>query len=216
MPRRKLAVPPNGGYCRREQDMNKLHYITSVTNNRVPVFRSDEICRIFIEQMKELKKRFPFKLIGYVLMPDHFHMIVDIHGGEVEKFLLRLRGMSARKIIDWLKDRGYFESLLKLKLPAIRKGNYQYAVWQPKPLVIDLFSPKFVRQKLDYIHMNPVRAGLCSHPADWKWSSYNAYAGKESPIEIDRWEGGQEPALKLAERRGGAWPRPERRTGRVK
>src|SRR2546430_13576463 len=47
------------------------------------------------------------------------------------------------------------------------------------------------RQKLNYIHLNPIRAGLCDHPAKWRWSSYHAYLPHELgavPIEIDRSE----------------------------
>ena len=47
---------------------------------------------------------------------------------------------------------------------------------------------KFIRQKLNYLHLNPVRAGLCEHPAEWKWSSCRAYLPHkpgEVPIEVD-------------------------------
>jgi len=56
---------------------------------------------------------------------------------------------------------------------------------------VDIWSHKFIRQKLNYIHLNPVRAGFCDHPAKWPWSSYHAYLPHESgsvPIEVDwRW-----------------------------
>ena len=56
---------------------------------------------------------------------------------------------------------------------------------------IDIWSHKFIRQKLNYIHLNPVRAGFCDHPAKCRWSSYHAYLPHETgevPIEIDwRW-----------------------------
>jgi putative transposase len=164
------------------------HYITAVTHDRVPVFKSETACEIFINQLKELKEKFPFKLIGYVLMPDHFHILVKLEDNDPEKFMLRLRGLSARKIIDWLKDKGYWESLLRLKLKIPQRRRYQYAVWQKNPTIIEIWSPKFLRQKLDYLHLNPVRAGLCEHPGDWKWSSCNAYQPHEPgtvPIEID-------------------------------
>jgi hypothetical protein len=69
-----------------------------------------------------------------------------------------------------------------------QKRQDTHAVWQKDPSVIDLWSHRFVRQKLNYLHLNPVRAGLCEHPADWKWSSYRAYLPHkvgEVPIEID-------------------------------
>jgi hypothetical protein len=56
---------------------------------------------------------------------------------------------------------------------------------------VDIWSRRFIRQKLHYIHMNPVRAGLCDHPAKWRWSTYAAYLPHEPeavPIEVDkRW-----------------------------
>ena len=56
---------------------------------------------------------------------------------------------------------------------------------------VDIWSRRFIRQKLHYIHMKPVRAGLCKHPGEWRWSSYNAYFAHEPgsvPIEVDqRW-----------------------------
>ncbi|TWT45359.1 hypothetical protein RAS1_17820 [Phycisphaerae bacterium RAS1] len=56
----------------------------------------------------------------------------------------------------------------------------------PPPGVRNLFSPQEVREKIDYIHMCPVRRGLCAHPADWPWSSARAYEGAaDAPIRID-------------------------------
>src|SRR6266705_2084914 len=121
----------------KSNERNTFHYVTLVTYNRVCVFRSDEACRIFTEVLAEVREKFPYKLIGYLLMPDHVHAIIN---------------------------------------------------WQKDPSVIDLWSPKFVRQKLNYLHLNPVRAGLCKHSADWKWSSYRAYLPHRAgdvPIEVD-------------------------------
>ena len=173
---------------RTKREPDTFHYITSVTFNRVPIFRSEKSCEIFVEQLNEVREKFPYKLIGYVVMPDHFHLIVNLKDDDAEKFLLRLRGLSARKIIYWLKEENYISSLEKLKLKFEQKRQHKYAVWQKKPTIIELYSHKFLRQKLNYIHLNPVRAKLCEHPADWKWSSCRAYLPHkpgEVPIEID-------------------------------
>jgi len=169
--------------------MKDTHYITAVTHNRVPVFNNEEACEIFFEQLREVKQLFPFRLLGYVLMPDHFHILLQLPDNDPEKFMLRLRGLSARKIIDRFKEAGLWKILLKLKVYLKRK--HRFAVWQPKPMIIEIYSRKFLEQKLNYIHMNPVRAGLCKHPAEWRWSSYQAYQGGESPVEVDRYDCGQ-------------------------
>jgi len=131
------------------------------------------------------------KLIGYVIMPDHVHLILNPVGCDISTVGKELKGKSAKKIINWLKENNYSTSLEKIALTLSQKRNHQYAVWQKKITSIDLFSPKFIRQKLNYLHLNPVWADLCDHPAKWKWSSYRAYMphGKgEVPIEMD-WRG---------------------------
>ena len=121
-------------------------------------------------------------------MPDHVHAIVNNASGTISDWLRRVRGNSARQILDWLRAEQHLMSLKKLELTIPQKRHHTHAVWQKDPSVIDLWSPKFVRQKLNYLHLNPVRADLCQHPADWKWSSFRSYLPHKSgevPIEVD-------------------------------
>lgn len=167
---------------------NVVHYLTMVTHKRVPVFRSEKACQIFIDVLGELREKLKVKLIGYVVMPDHVHLLVNPIDCDISNFGKALKSLTARKIIDWLKRSGFSSSLEKLKLAVTQKRNHAYAVWQKKVRSIDLESPKFVLQKLNYVHMNPVRAGFCDHPAKWKWSSFHSYLPHEPgdvPIEID-------------------------------
>lgn len=184
----------------KSNEPNIFHYITSVTFNRVNVFRSNKACEIFVSTLKDVREKYPFKLIGYVLMPDHFHLLVNPQDCNISKLLLRIRGLSARKTIDWLREEKHFSSLAKLALQSPQKKSHTHSVWQKESAVIDLWSHKFARQKLNYIHQNPVRAGLCKHPAEWHWSSYRAYYPHEKgsvPIEIDRLAYWKEEELKL-------------------
>ena len=173
----------------KSNEPNTFHYVTLVTYNRVPVFRSERACEIVVKTLAEVRQRYPYKLIGYVVMPDHVHAIVNRQVDTISDWLRHVRGNSARKILSWLREDRHSMSLKKLELTIPQKRHHTHAVWQKDPSVIDLWSPKFVRQKLNYLHMNPVRAGLCEHPGHWKWSSYRAYLSHkagEVPIEIDR------------------------------
>jgi putative transposase len=172
----------------KSNEPNMFHYVTLVTYKRVPIFQSDSVCKIFIDVLRETREKYPYKLIGYVLMPDHAHAIVNNRSGTISDWLRRVRGNSARKILAWLVERNHLVSLRKLTLAHPQKRKHTRAVWQKDPSVIDLWSHRFVRQKLNYLHLNPVRAGLCKHPAEWKWSSYRAYLPHkpgEVPIEVD-------------------------------
>lgn len=172
----------------KSNEPNTFHYVTLVTYERVPIFKSEEAREIFVNVLSETREKYSYKLIGYVIMPDHVHAIINNRSGSISDWLRRVRGNSARKILAWLRDDDHLQSLKKLELSLPQKRNHTHAVWQKDPSVIDLWSPKFVRQKLNYLHMNPVRAGLCQHPAEWKWSSCRAYLPHkigEVPIEID-------------------------------
>lgn len=167
---------------------NNFHYVTSVTFRRVPVFQQNKTCEIFVNVLKETKEMFPYKLVGYVVMPDHFHAIVNPIDSKISVWLHKIRGLVAKRIIEYLKENNFRSSLNKIRLTHPQKKNHKFAVWQKDQSVIDLESHKFLRQKLWYIHMNPVKAGLCEHPKDWKWSSYCAYLPNykgEIPVEVD-------------------------------
>lgn len=172
---------------------------------RVPIFKSDEVCQFLIDALNEVRQKRTFKLVAYVLMPDHAHLIVNPLHCDIELIGKEIKGVSAKKIPDWLKENEHITSLEKLKLRKAGKRNHSYSVWQKKVKSVDLWSQKFVLQKRNYIHQNPVRAGLCAHPAEWKWSSYLAYVRPNAdnvPIQPDRryyWTD-QEIAVATAER----------------
>ena len=124
-------------------------------------------------------------------MPDHFHMLANPLKLDISVVAGRLKGRAAAAILSWLRTAGHLSSLAKLALPKGLKSGQTHAVWMREFSAIDIWSRKFIRQKLNYIHLNPVRAGLTDHPAKWRWSSYLAYLPHETgsvPIEVDqRW-----------------------------
>ena len=179
----------------KSHEPNVFHYTTTVCFNRVPVFRSEIACELFIEALLDTRKKCKFKLIGYVVMPDHLHLILNPLNRDIGVVMRRLKSTSARLILDWLRQANHLASLRKLALAVPQARSHTHSLWLKDFSSIDLFSPRFIRQKLNYIHLNPVRASLCKHPAEWKWSSYRAYlphAPGSVPIEID-WQGYWKP-----------------------
>ena len=170
---------------------NLVHYVTGVTYARVPIFRNEHACSLFIQALATTRLKEPFKLIGYVLMPDHFHLLANPLCLDISVVVGRLKGRTASLILAWLRDKRHAVSLARLKLARPLKTGQTHAVWQQDFSDIDVWSRKFIRQKLIYIHNNPVRAGLVDHPGKWHWSSYRAYfphKPEDVPIEIDqRW-----------------------------
>jgi REP element-mobilizing transposase RayT len=175
----------------KSREPNLIHYVTAVTYQRVPVFTNDYCCDLLIECLAETRLSDPFKLIGYVIMPDHFHLLANPLSTDITRLAGKFKGRVASRILKWLRAQNKIQSLAKLALRKPLASGQTHAVWQPDFSAIDIWSHKFIRQKLNYIHMNPVRAGLCDHPAKWRWSSYHAYFPHEEgavPIEVDwRW-----------------------------
>ena len=175
----------------KSKEQNLVHYVTGVTYARVPIFRDDETCSLFTEALSETRLKDPFKLIGYVLMPDHFHLLVNPIDLNITTVVGKLKGRAASKVLKYLRARDDRYLLSRLELARPLASGQTHAVWLQDFSSIDIWSHKFIRQKLNYIHINPLRAGLCDHPAKWRWSSYHAYLPHERgavPLEIDwRW-----------------------------
>ncbi|PYS41369.1 MAG: hypothetical protein DMF71_11395 [Acidobacteria bacterium] len=175
----------------KSREENLVHYVTCVTFDRIPLFQRNKICSLFIDALEATRTKDPFKLIGYVIMPDHIHLLANPIALNISKVVGRLKGRAATKILKDLRMLGCWDVLDELKLLQPLKSGQTHAVWLKDFSSIDIWSHKFIRQKLHYIHMNPVRAGFCDHPAKWLWSSYHAYFPHELgsvPIEIDwRW-----------------------------
>lgn len=156
---------------------NLVHYVTTVTNRRLPLFRTEETSELFLQVLDETRKTDPFKLIAYVIMPDHVHLLINPISLDVRKTMNLIKGRSSRLIRRYMAD-----------ITLGRSPQDPAHFWQKGFSSIDLYTYGFVVQKVHYIHRNPVRAGLVNSPSDWKYSSYGVETPQrkfDSPIEID-------------------------------
>ncbi len=161
-------------------------YLTSVTKDRLPIFRTDSIARLVCDAIDEARRSANFLLFAYVIMPDHAHLVTDNsrESSDIHRFV---NGIVSRRLIDHLKENGFDESLSKLRIEQ-RSDGWKYSVWQHHPDTRLLWSEQMLWQRIQYTHLNPVRAGLVHHPDDWKWSSARIFHGKRSddePLEVD-------------------------------
>jgi len=162
------------------------YLLTSVTANRLLVFRTEQIKEITCAAIDEARKSAGFLLFAYVVMLDHLHTIV---GSELKpsKVLQFINGIVSHRIIQYLKEQGHERSLLKLR-HCDRGRNYRYSLWDHHPNAKLLPNEEMFLQKVNYLHQNPVRAGLVEHPQDYLWSSARIWARKpigNEPLLID-------------------------------
>ena len=126
-------------------------------------------------------------LFAYVIMIDHMHLLTS-RPSTTSDVLRVLKGLTARRIIDYLKANSYFDSLAKLQHQK-QDRNYRYSLWQTEKNVLPIFSEAMFVEKLNYIHQNPVRAGLVENARDYRWSSARVWQGRpleNEPLLIDK------------------------------
>jgi putative transposase len=117
--------------------------------------------------------------VGYVVMPDHVHAIVWFPAtNQLSNLLKQWKQRSSAQIKDLLRSR-LIEYASKIDLVQ--------PIWQRKFYAYNLFTTGKMKEKLDYMHLNPVRAGLTRKAVDWRWSSARYYELLE-PVDIAvRW-----------------------------
>ena len=152
-----------------------LHFVTGNFLDRAPVFEQRACCQSFIDILKDLLTEWPCKLIAYVLMPDHFHVIVNPRDGCIKEFTGKLKSVAARAITKNVRG---------IKFQIDSEGCFQ--VWQDSFKATPLWSAWMIWQKINYIHANPVKAKLVSSGKDYEWSSFRAfYSDAEAPLKVD-------------------------------
>jgi REP element-mobilizing transposase RayT len=163
-----------------------VHYLTSVSNNRLPVFRTDRVKEVTCAAIDEARKSAGFLLFAYVIMPDHIHTITgsERKPSEVLRFI---NGIVSKRVIDYLKEGGFQSSLDKLR-HAKKERCYSYSLWQHENNAKPLFSEGVFMQRVNYIHQNPVRAGLVERAEEYRWSSvrcWNRSSLEDEPLLVD-------------------------------
>jgi putative transposase len=149
-----------------------LHFVTGNFLNRVPLFNDAACCAAFLHVLSDLNQQWPSKLIAFVLMPDHFHLISNPRDGRIKEFIGALKSLTAKRILTLRKS---------VRVRSDRQ------VWQESFKAMPLWSGWMIWQKINYIHANPVKAGLVRSAKDYRWSSFRSYYSPASElIKIDR------------------------------
>jgi putative transposase len=151
-------------HLKRYHTFGHNHFVTFSCYHRLPFLNNDHARTVFLETLERLRQRHRFYVFGYVLMPEHVHLLLS------EPPEMKLSG-----IFRALKT----ETSKKLKGDRPR-------FWQLNYYDFNVFTqPKFT-QKLQYIHRNPVHRGLVDKPEEWAWSSYRHWlSGERTTVEIE-------------------------------
>jgi putative transposase len=146
----------------RRHNLGHLHFITFSCHNRLPYLDSPKTKEILEHVIERTRRSHNFVLYAYVLMPEHVHLLLS----EPKNLSSTLR-------------------VIKGESSKLLKGSRKH-FWQPRFYDFNVFTTRKFKEKIQYIHRNPVTRALVTKPEDYRWSSFNHYAtGAPSPIEIE-------------------------------
>ena len=155
-----------------------LHYVTGNVHKRRPIFGSRQMAIAFLRECQQHCKERACKLIAFVVMLDHIHLILNPRDGDIQTSIGILKSLSAKRLVQTAKPGMFLEG-----------GENQ--VWQESFKSLALWSNWMIWQKINYIHSNPVRKRLVQSAADYEWSSFRSFYEQESDpllqVEKDWW-----------------------------
>ena len=134
---------------------NRAVYITTDTHEQRSIFVSDDRVNKIYEALDEIYPRYDFKINGFVIMPTHCHFIIVSQNNDLSDIMHDIKGIAAFKLLDCAPIKG----------KLWQRGFYDHVIRNKKDLI----------EKLNYIHKNPIRAGLVKDISDYKHSSFKFY-----------------------------------------
>lgn len=148
---------------RRYQQARDLHYLTFSCYRRQPLL-DPAARRLFEQALEAARRRYGFYVLGYVVMPEHVHLLVS----ESERAILATAVQAMKQSV------------------ARRRVSGGEHFWQARYYDFNVWSEDKRIEKLRYMHRNPVKRGLVPRPEDWEWSSFRHYAtGEVGVVEIE-------------------------------
>jgi putative transposase len=172
---------------KRYYGQEHLHFITCSCYHRQPWLATAQRRDLFSQILEETRQGYGFVLVGYVVMPEHFHLLIS----EPELG-------TPSTVMQVVKQR-YARSVLRLKKRNSAQSDLwpdsEEHVWQRRFYDFNVWSARKRMEKLRYMHRNPVKRGLVLEPEQWEWSSFRSYAYQEvGRVRVNLWP---EPVLKI-------------------
>jgi putative transposase len=190
----------------RYHESGQSHFLTFSCYRRKPKFADTRFYDLFPLCLEGMRLRFQMRIYGYVVMPEHVHLLVsEPEDGNLAEamhylklsFSKRARGLTGAQVSVQKRDANLghqhqrFDANPGNQRIDANPGNQREPFWQKRYYDRNVRSVREFGIKLRYLHRNPVKRGLVREPGDWKWSSFRHYAFREmGVVEIEsEWTG---------------------------
>ena len=163
-----------------------LHFLTFSCYRRLPFFTNQAHCDLFLTILERVRRRYRFVVLGYVVMPEHVHLLVSEPQRETLSIAIQALKLG---VVRGIRCSGGVVAAA----PRSRKTGETWGTqvhpdrfWMARFYDFNVFTERKRIEKLRYIHRNPVKRGLVSSPEQWRWSSFRWYAGGEAgPVRVN-------------------------------
>ena len=167
-----------------------IYFLTPTIVDWIDIFAGKEYCQMIIESLKFCQSNKGLVLHAYCIMPSHLHLIISSKQDENLSAILRdFKKFTSKQIIKMIwelpesRNKWLLQRFRSAGLRINRVSNFK--VWQDGNQPKELITNKFIEQKLDYVHRNPVKAMIVYRPEDYVFSSAASYCGREGLIELE-------------------------------
>jgi putative transposase len=167
-----------------------VYFVSFATVYWIDVFTRQEYFKVLGDSIDYCRKEKGMELFGYCFMPSHIHFIFRSDKEEPSELLRDFKMYTSKQIIRSIQENPQESRkewlLWMFERAGKKKRNVsKYQFWQHHNKPIEIWSPKVAKQKLDYIHNNPVVSGFVTEATEWKYSSARNYAEDHTILEID-------------------------------
>jgi REP element-mobilizing transposase RayT len=170
------------------RDQSKPHFMTFTVVDWVDIFTRKIYRDIIIDSMRYCQKHKGLILHGYVIMSNHIHVIFQAETGNLSDLVRDFKVFTAKEILKTIEEGPESRSDWMLKrfefAAKSQSRNSRYQFWEYGNHPEEIYTEKFFWTKLNYLHMNPVRAGIVAKASDFLYSSAPNYVGKEGIIDV--------------------------------
>ena len=167
-----------------------VYFVSFATVHWIDVFTRQAYLSILVESLQFCRREKGMQIYAYCFMPSHIHFIFRSTNEDPAGLLGDFKKYTSKKLVKAIKE-NLQESrrewlLWMFERAGKKKGNIsKYQFWQHHNKPIELWSTKVIKQKIDYIHNNPVETGFVTEPAQWKYSSARNFSDDHTILKID-------------------------------
>lgn len=177
---------------------NDLHFLTFSCYRRLRFFRNEAYCDLFLKTLERVRRRYRLVVIGYVVMPEHVHLLVSEPQRETLSTVIQALKLGVVRSLQCSSGESVVAAAPRSRkngetwgtpvsnLPASTKTVRSNRFWQARFYDFNVWTENKRIEKLRYIHRNPVARGLVASPEQWRWSSFRWYLyGEAGPVRIN-------------------------------